>query len=434
MKWILAFLFVVTLACVGSLWFIENDGSITVVWLGYKVQTSVAFAIVAAVVLLVCCTLLLQLGLWAKHAPGRYRKVMMERRREKGYNALSEGFMALASGDTRQAKKLTKKVKQYLGMLPVVRLLTVQTAQSEGNKEQMKVQYTAMLEDKQTEMIAIKGLLIQAKEDGDLEKAVFLAEKAHKLHAEAEWPITVLIDLYKRLQRWDTLETAMREAKALKCIPEETWKRVSAVMALAHADIAAKEGHPNQAVGYAYDAYHAFPEWIPAITRYAAYVLATGDNGACQKVIERHWKGHPCQEWAELYKQAFSGKTKEKMVGYMEHLISLNPESTLSYVAAAGVAMEMGLFAKAREHLKAALARGETRALCQLRAELERKEDAVGDVVNYWQEKAQSLPAEDEGWQCSLCNHREEKWQSNCTRCGAFDTFEAIPALQFERV
>ncbi len=47
------FLFTLTLAAIGAMWFIENDGSIVIEWLGYRVQTSVAFTILASVVILV---------------------------------------------------------------------------------------------------------------------------------------------------------------------------------------------------------------------------------------------------------------------------------------------------------------------------------------------------------------------------------------------
>ena len=163
----LTFILILTLISVSAVWFIENDGSIVVEWMGYRIQTSVMFTVFSIVVLFFLLFVILQVLSAIKNAPKNYQKSVKDKKKEKGLIALTEGFAAIAAGDVKQAKKLTKQAVGCLGNAPVTKLLAAQSAQLEGNFGEAKVHYSAMLENKETEMIAIKGLLLQAEKDGD---------------------------------------------------------------------------------------------------------------------------------------------------------------------------------------------------------------------------------------------------------------------------
>lgn len=417
------FLLTLTLASIASMWFIENDGSITIDWLGYRVQTSVAFAILSSVVIMVLLTTIVQMLLWIKSAPKRYKKARVDKKRENGLMALTEGFAAIAAGDTKQARRLTKQATQYLGNIPLTKLLSAQTAQLEGNMELAKVHYTAMLESKETETIAIKGLLIQAKKDGDINKAIFLAEKAISLKPNADWALLMLMDLYKITRRWFDAEKIVHRVQKLKIISIEESRRY---MAIIYNQICAdfvENGNNELALKYAEKAYKLLPGFAPIAVNYAKILLKTGNMKKASKSLEYSWKISPHPEIAEFYMELHIEENADKKIKRAERLLNLSRSQSYGHLIVAKTALACDNITKARNHLKMAISIRETRYLCRLMAELEKQAGSSRDVIDQWKQRAETSNA-DPLWSCSKCGFNTEIWESNCHNCDAFDSLK----------
>ena len=123
---LLLFIILLIAASIGAAWFIENDGSIIIEWMGYRVQTSVGFAIILGVVFVAICTVIVESILWVRSLPERYKRKRREKMRENGISALTEGFAAIASNDAKSARRLSAKAESCLGKLPVTQCYLVQ--------------------------------------------------------------------------------------------------------------------------------------------------------------------------------------------------------------------------------------------------------------------------------------------------------------------
>ncbi len=66
-------------------------------------------------------------------APRSFKSYLGRRRQDRGYKALSEGMIAVGSGDLRSARKAADKSRTLLGAEPLPLLLTAQTAQLAGD-------------------------------------------------------------------------------------------------------------------------------------------------------------------------------------------------------------------------------------------------------------------------------------------------------------
>lgn len=430
---IFIFLFTLTLASIAAMWFIENDGSITLEWLGYRVQTSVAFAVLASIVVIIICTTLLQMLLWIKGAPRKYRKAMSERKREQGLTALTNGFAAIAAGDIRQAKKLTKQATNCLGNISLTKLLAAQTAQLEGNRELAKVHYTSMLENKDTEIIAIKGLLIQARQDGDFSKAVFLAEKAIALRPDADWAVLILIEMYKITKRWTEVEQVLQRALKLKIIGKDEYQRSMSLVYMARSKAMAAHGDNREAVKLAAKSYKLLPDFVPVITGYADILLQDGNKRKAAKILEAGWKHAPHSDIAESYMAVYGDENAAKKLNKAERLLALQPSNPHGHLIVAKTAMLADEYGKARNHLKIALGSIETRSICALMAEVEKQEGSSPDVIQQWKQRLETS-ADDHSWTCEKCNNSHAKWSVNCNNCDAFDSLVWGNASQKMRV
>jgi HemY protein len=418
----LFFLLFLTSFALAAVWFVDNDGQVVVEWMGYRVQTSIAFAILFLIIIIVTSTLFLQAILWVKSAPKRYSRKLKDRKFSRGMLALTKGFAAVAAGDKKQARTFSARASSNLENIPLTKLLAAQTAQLQGDRELVREHYTQMLENKDTEIIAIKGLLIEAKYDEDLPKALFLAEKAYKLCPDAEWVILILFDLYKKLKKWpDSLNIATVALKH-KIISHDDADKTFALINFAIYEEMLRSGQ-NNANEFLNKAYKLLPDFIPIVAAYCRMLLARKETKKTLKIIEKKWVALPHPDLAALYMEIYKDDSDEKNLEKAEELLQLCAGHPEGHALVATYALEARHFGKARHHLHTALTFGENKNVCNMIAELETIERAGHELVNYWRERARNAN-EFSLWKCGNCGTISQIWSVTCNDCNEFDAMQ----------
>lgn len=420
---LLFFIVLLIAASIGAAWFIENDGSIIVEWMGYRIQTSVGFAIISGIVLVAICTVIVESFLWVRSLPERYQRKRREKMRENGITALTEGFAAIASNDVKNARRLTAKAESCLGKLPVTQLLSAQTAKLEGNVEQAKQTYSGMLEHKETEIIAIKGLLLQAREEGDIKKAIFLAEKASAQAKNADWPIAILLDLYKHNKEWGKLEETIDRAISKKILNRKQAMHMLAVCSLAKATDHIEQGEHERALGLALSALKLIPDFVPALIQIARLHMTSNHHKQAIKLIEKHWSRSPHPALLSLYMEAMEESSPAQILQLAEKLAAKSTPLAENYTVLGRYAMRTDQLERADVNLQASLKLHETQEAALLHAELLRRKNASNDQINAAENRAlsaQKAPA----WHCTACGHVTASWDATCPHCHSFDSLE----------
>ncbi|TXM87682.1 heme biosynthesis protein HemY, partial [Methylobacterium sp. WL103] len=95
----LAFLALLAVAAFGAVWIADRPGSVTIVWNGYEVATSLAIALVGVGVAAIVLGLVWAVVRGLITLPDTLVNGSRERRRAKGFTALSRGMVAVGSGD-----------------------------------------------------------------------------------------------------------------------------------------------------------------------------------------------------------------------------------------------------------------------------------------------------------------------------------------------
>lgn len=420
MLFVYLILFILTLLATIALFFIDNDGSVVMEWMGYNIQTSMGVMVLATLVTVVVLSMVFQAVLWVVRAPGRLGKHHKDKRREAGLTALTKGFAAVYEGDVKQASKLSKQVVSTLGDIPLTKLLQARIAQLQDDRQTARLHYTAMLEDKETEMVAIKALLLEAREDGDLHKAVHLAERALSIKPNADWALSILIDLYKRLNEWSKSQSMVEKAVKRKVMPAAEGKRSIALLYLARAVDAVNDGKHDIALAEAKKAFKLNHEFTPIVTTYAHVLIQEGKNKKAISILEQGWKAHPHPDIVKLYVKLFETDSASKRLQRVEKLVDYSPESLEGHMAVARIALDNHETNKARNHLKIALGIAETQGVCRLMAKLEEVDEGTTDTIRQWKNRAENaLP--DAQWNCRFCGFSGIHWHVNCPNCGAFD-------------
>ena len=174
----------------------DTGGGMRLAVAGYEFSLGPLQALIVALLLVIAIWLVMKLvGLVVavlrflngdETAISRY----FDRNRErKGYQALAEGMIALASGEARVALSRARRAEKYLAAPALTTLLTAQAAALAGDGKAASEAYKALLGDDKTRFVGVRGLMLQKIAEGDSDTALKLAEKAFALkprHAETQ--------------------------------------------------------------------------------------------------------------------------------------------------------------------------------------------------------------------------------------------------------
>ncbi|TAN56684.1 MAG: heme biosynthesis protein HemY, partial [Rhodospirillales bacterium] len=192
---LLRYLAGVGLLVAGAVWLADRPGTVSLDWFGWHVETSMPL-------LLLICALAAFLLLWLARlfgfligVPGVFGRMRGERRQRLGFEALTKGLVAVAAGDPKEALRQARKADSHLGSPPLSLLLAAQAAQLAGDEDGAAHHFDAMLKRKETEFLALRGLITQALKKGDRTSALIHARKAYALKPDAEWVAASFFDL-----------------------------------------------------------------------------------------------------------------------------------------------------------------------------------------------------------------------------------------------
>jgi len=131
---VVIFLVVIGLLAFGAVWLEDRPGEVMITWLGYRIETSV-MDLAMGVLALVVVAVLLWSGIRALiRSPGLVGGHLRARRGARGYRAVSQGLVAVGSGDAVAARKFMDEANRVAPGEPLTLLLQAQTAQLSGDR------------------------------------------------------------------------------------------------------------------------------------------------------------------------------------------------------------------------------------------------------------------------------------------------------------
>ncbi len=421
------------LSAVGA-WLAGNPGEVTILTripftekTTVRVDTSVGVLLLAAGLLAAAAAILYRIwgGLW--NVPRQLGRARRERRLRRGHLALARGMVAVAAGDTHEARRQARRADELLDDPPLTLLLAAQAAQLEGDEAAAETRFTAMLERPETEFVGLRGLMLLAQRHGDAGRALDLARRARLLKPELPWVQTTLFELEVTGGLWPEAERTLKAMVRHKTLPPAEIARKTAVVLLERSLDAERHGTTSAALASARKAQAADPGFLPATLRLAWLHHGAGRDRRAQKLIEDSWRLAPHPELARLYRLVAPAKDALRALQAMETLEKLQPGHRESHLALARASLDAQLWGEARRHVKQA---GEplTAGICRLMAELVDAEGGDAGAAREWLARATEAEP-DPAWVCGACGAVAEDWSAHCGNCGAFDRLDwRIPA------
>lgn len=369
MRWIIVLIALGILAAAAG-WLAGHPGTVSLEWEGYRVDTSVAVALVLLAVFTGIVALLYRAWRSLRRSPGNFSRFREGGRRRRGFEALSRGMVAVAAGDVDAAKRHARRAESLLNDPTLTMLLSAQAAQLEGDEKAAAALFTAMLDRRETEFLGVRGLLTQALKREDWDEALRLAKRAHRLRPKSDWVVNTLYDLQKRSGEWSGAAETLKESEKLRLLPTSDARRERAE--LNYNRSLAAEG--SEAVKYARKAQDEDPSFAPAVVRQAEMLVGMGRHRRAAGVIESAWERAPAPELAEAYWSARKVEDAVQKVQAAQKLARQNPRHLESRLTVAAAALQARQWSEARAQLEPVATEDAPPRVCRLMAELEEAE------------------------------------------------------------
>ena len=421
----LFYLILIFLVVAGLVWLMDRPGSVAVNWEGYRIETSFVVLVAGLGALAVVAALLYRFWLAIVRTPGRMGEAWRERRRTKGYRALTQGMVAVAAGDAGEASRQVKRAQGLLNEPPLTLLLSAQAAQLNGDEHAARRFFEQMTENPETEFLGLRGLLNQAVKAGDDERALELARRAYRLQPKSDWVSQSLFDLQVRAGKWLDAQVTGDEQVRLGIAAKGDNRRRKAVLTLQQGLALAADGDTEEAARRFKSAFDQAPDFVPAAVAHADALIAGGKARRAADVISRAWSAAPHPDLVAPAWRAAGAEDALGRVKATERLVSGSKDHSESRIAMAGAYLEAQLWGEARTQLSALTDGGgaDQARVCRLWADLEEAEHGNADAAREWLRRA-ALADADPAWVCESCGNAPAVWSVICGNCGGFDTFQ----------
>lgn len=435
---ILIFVVLVAALTWGASWLMESSGGMRIEAAGFEITLGPLQTVIAVLVLIVLVWLLLKIASFLvavirflngdETAMSRYFDRNRERR---GYQALSEGLMALASGEGRLAMSKAARAEKYLGKPELTDLVTAQAAEMAGDTKKAEETYKRLLQNDDTRFVGVRGIMKQKLADGDTDTALKLAEKAFALKPKHEETQDVLLQLQTRTEDWQGARKTLDAKLKSGAIPRDVHRRREAVLALGQAqDMLGGDADSIEAREAAIEANRLSPGLVPAAIMAAEGYLAQDKARYAARVIKKAWEAQPHPSLAASFAAIEPDETPAKRLKRFQALTRLAPDSRESRLLNAELNIAAENFPEARRAIGNLVeADPDARALT-IMAAIERGEGASDEIVKGWLARAIAAPRGPQ-WVCDNCHAVSPEWTPVCGNCEALDTLSwTAPAKQ----
>ncbi|ODT46677.1 MAG: hypothetical protein ABS59_13280 [Methylobacterium sp. SCN 67-24] len=393
---VLTYLLVIAALAAGAVWLADRPGEVSVLWQGYRIETSVAIAAIGVILLAFLALVVWAVLRFVLGLPSAFSFASRSRRRARGFEAVSRGMVAIGAGDPIAAGRHAHDARKFAAEEPLTLLLEAQTAQLTGDRGRAEAAFKAMLDKPETRVLGLRGLFVEARRRGDMAAARAFADEAVRRSPSLAWANDALLDFHTSAGDWQAARTAVERRAALRLADKAEAKRQRAVLLAAEA-LEAKGREPEKALAAALEAAKLAPGLTPAAALAGRMLSERGDVKKAARLLEAAWKEASHPDIAAAYLDVRPGDSARDRLARAETLTRLRPSDPEGVLALAGAAIHAQDFGKARATLKPLLAGGASVRVCLLMAELEEAEHGAAGRVREWLARATRAPR-DAAW------------------------------------
>ncbi|SHH01545.1 heme biosynthesis protein HemY [Cognatishimia maritima] len=412
----------------GAEYLLESEGGVMITVAGVEYTLTPFMSAVALVVLVIVLWLLLKLAsltvAFLKFLNGdetALSRYFNRNRERKGYKALTEGMMALASGEARVAMERARKAERLLRKPELTNLITAQAAEISGDRRKAEEVYKRLLADDTTRFVGVRGLMKQKLEEGKTDVALKLAETAFALKPKHVETQDTLLKLQAGEKDWsgarETLKTKLKHGG----LPRDVHRRRDAVLALSEAKDLIGQDSTIEMREAAIEANRLSPDLIPAAVMAAKGYLSEGKKKHAARILKKSWEAQPHPDLAAAFAAIEPAESPTERIKRFTALVKTTPDHTETKMLLAELHIAAEDFPGARRALDDLAETAPTARSLTIMAAIARGEGAEDAVIKGWLAKALTAPRGPQ-WVCDSCHNIHSEWVPVCENCQSFDT------------
>ena len=401
-----------------ALWLASTSGYIELRVGDYEIRRSFAWFVLILALGLLAWGVVFHSVMRTMAIPAAIARAGRDNRAKKGHKALSDGLVAVASGDPDEARRQARIAARYLENPAASLLLTAQSAQLNGQMDAAERYFEAMLDEPATRFLGLRGLIVKALKSGDSDRALGLLLEAKSIKPKAPWVLDLEYQL--RLDRGE-LKDAEAVAQKLRRLtaadPDDSGMKV-AVSLLAQAVDDQQNDDLSQALDKAVKATRAAPNFFAAHAMVARTALAQGKKRRAIEALQAAWAIHPSGDVANRMLTAKSVKPGDfdGKLAVAKLLANHNPNHWASLAVTVDAMIDVG----AREQAKALLEQWDNIDLePELVALKDRMKRGEGYDPHEDADRAQRFALSEGFFACTACGTHQDFWHSHCAECGS---------------
>jgi HemY protein len=415
---VIFYLILVAVLAFGAVWLADRPGEVAITWQGTRIDTSVLVLIAVVAAVAVAAVIVWSVLRAIVRAPATIARYRRYRRGVRGYLAVSQGLIAVGSGDARAAKRFTAEAVRIAPREPLTLLLSAQNAQLSGDHDTAVATFQDMANRDDTRVLGLHGLFVEAQRRNDHAAALTYAEEAARHASVPVWAAQAVLEFRCVAGDWSgALDRLDRNLKS-RLIDRRTYRRQRAVLLTAQAQALGPTDR-ERATALAREAAKLAPDLVPAAALAARLLGEAGERRKAARILERAWHANPHPDLADAYVALRPGDSARQRLSRVEALAAKGPADTEAALAVARAALDAKEFAVAGTAL-APYTAAPRRRVAALMAELEM---AQGDEGRAREWMARALNARrDPAWTADA--FVSDHWLPISPVSGRLDAFE----------
>lgn len=408
------------LVTAGIAWLVSLPGTLSLEFMGLRMQPRLgvaAFLVLAAIAMIIFLW-----GIFRRliAAPYYLARRARERRKDLGFVALSDGFIALQAGDANRARLLAREARANLPANAAAQLLEARADLALGDMHSAREHYRALISNRKTALAALSGLYDQARTQGRADAALTFAQKAVEIAPNTPWASQAVFDDLTRKGRWEEALAVVTAEPAVTREEKMRKRRRQAVVETARARLT-EPTEPLAALDHTLTALKLVPDFVPAALIAARIYINRGDSRKAMSLLRRVWRATSHPDIATLFANAVPGASALDRLKRIRELVDTPPQNRSGAVVLARAAIDAYDWSLAREALGSHADANPSQQVCMMMAEIEEGENADQGKAREWVNRAVRAPR-DPVWTADGIT--AEEWEPLSPVTGRLDAFE----------
>jgi HemY protein len=388
---IVLFVAALVVAVIVAVWFANNPGEVTVMWRGWRLDTSVAILLVLMALTVIVMLAIARLIAVIRGTAKSFAAARRERRLNQGLRALGFGYAAAHAGQPAAARRYAREAAALLNDNAATHVLQAQTAVANDDGAMLRNVALSLLKRPETELAALRDLTARARKEGDVVGALNYAKRALARKDAPRWAVETVLDLHITNGRWADALAALESKTVRDLYSADDYKKLRGMVLTLSAEQALRQGDAVLAESQSKKAVNSGGGERALICHARALQMQAKSREGLRE-LEKAWNTHPSGGLLKAYFDLLADEPALEQARRVEKMVSDSADHPESRLALAEASLKAQLWGQARNRLSPLLGDDVPRDLharaAMLMAELETAERGDAAAGAQWLKRA----------------------------------------------